>query len=111
MDAIRRDVLAGDLNSNRIFDRRHLPRNHTTLVARLAGLGLFSAYHEHFGEAQGAETRPTQFQYRHQHRPFHLDYVFLPNEWRPRLQAVEVGLPALWLAHSDHMPVVIDVDT
>lgn len=103
-------VVAGDLNSNRIFDREHAPRNHSTLVERLTGLGLFSAYHEHYGEPQGAETRPTQFQYRHAHRPFHLDYVFLPKEWGPALRSVDVGHPGAWLAHSDHMPVVVEAD-
>ena len=79
-------------------------------MARLAGLGLVSAYHEHHREEQGAETRPTQYQYRHAHRPFHLDHVFIPDAWRARVHAVEVGQAATWLCHSDYMPVVVDVD-
>lgn len=75
-------VVAGDLNSNAIWDRQHAPRNHTALTQRLDDHGLFSAYHAHREESQGVESDPTFFSHRHVHRPFHLDYVFLPSAWR-----------------------------
>jgi exodeoxyribonuclease-3 len=99
-------VMAGDFNSNTIFDGNR-DDNHSRLVARLADLGLFSAYHAHHREAQGAETRPTYFHYRRRERPYHLDHVFLPEAWRAELRDVEVGSPDEWLAYSDHCPMTV----
>ena len=99
-------MVAGDLNSNAIWDRLHRPRNHSALVARMEALGLVSAYHRHHGEAQGAETRATYFHHRHPDEPFHIDHAFVSEA--AKLQAVEVGDPAEWLRWSDHMPIVIE---
>src|ERR1035441_1156390 len=58
-------------------------------------------------EKQVAETRPTYYFYRHQDKPFHIDYVFVPKSWR--LKSVEVGSFREWGHLSDHVPVVVDV--
>lgn len=55
-----RSIVIGDFNSGVAWDHERR-RNHTALVDRLGQRGLFSAYHQHFGEAQGSETRPTFF--------------------------------------------------
>jgi endonuclease/exonuclease/phosphatase family metal-dependent hydrolase len=70
---------------------------------------LTSVYHEHHGETHGAETRPTYFLYRHRHRPYHLDYCFLPTAWMPRVTQVEVGTHEAWSRWSDHMPLTVEV--
>ena len=98
-------IVAGDFNSNSVWDLK-TKMGHSLLVERLRGLGLESAYHAHFNEQQGGESRPTFFQNRNMERPFHLDYVFLPRDWTA-LYHVEVGKPESWLKHSDHMPVVV----
>ena len=55
-------VIAGDFNSNTIWDYKRPPtQNHSGLVQQLTSLGLVSAYHHFFGEAQGAESRPTLY--------------------------------------------------
>ena len=100
-------IVAGDFNSNVLWDRERKDRlGHDRLVQRLHDLGLESAYHGHFNEQQGAESRPTYFQNRNLKRPYHLDYVFMPKEWTARCH-VEVGDAASWLKHSDHMPMVV----
>ncbi len=39
--------------------------------------GLISAYHTHHIEKQGVETQPNVYYfYRHEDKPFHIDYVF-----------------------------------
>jgi hypothetical protein len=76
-------------------------------VRLFEGHGLISAYHSHHGEKQGAETRPTYFFYRHQDKPFHIDDVFVPKDWK--LGSVEVGSFPEWGHLSDHVPVVVDV--
>ena len=100
-------VAAGDFNSNMQWDQNRPGRNHTEVVRLLEGYGLISGYHAHHEEKQGAETRPTYYFYRHQDKPFHIDYVFLPKSWR--LKSVEVGSFREWGHLSDHVPVVVDV--
>lgn len=68
-----------------------------------------SAYHIFFGEAQGQETRPTYYFYWQKHRPFHIDYCFVPETWATSLQSVEVGSYEGWKQHSDHRPLVVEV--
>lgn len=103
-------VLIGDLNSNVIWDAKHpKDRNHSALIGMLSQLGLVSAYHTFFGEAQGQETRPTYYFYWRQHCPFHIDYCFLPETWSASLQRVEVASYEDWKQHSDHRPLVVEV--
>jgi endonuclease/exonuclease/phosphatase family metal-dependent hydrolase len=71
--------------------------------------GLVSTYHEHFGEPQGGETRHTLYMFRHQDKPYHIDYIFIPKEWASRLKTVEVGAFETWSKLSDHCPVAVDV--
>jgi hypothetical protein len=103
-------VMLGDFNSNTIWDHEHpKERSHSALVHKLERHGLTSSYHAFYGEHQGSETRPTFFEYRHQHRPYHIDYCFLPRTWTPRIAAVSLGTHAEWGKRSDHMPLVVDL--
>ena len=103
-------VLLGDFNSNAIWDDEHpTGRSHSALVRYLGEMGLVSAYHSRYSEAQGHETRPTFFLYRHQRRPYHIDYCFLPMTWLGRIRDVTVGDHGAWASRSDHMPLTIDV--
>ena len=84
-------------------------RSHSALVRYLGGMGLVSAYHSRYAEEQGRETRPTFFLYRHQRRPYHIDYCFLPTVWLGRMRDVTVGGHGEWASKSDHMPLTVDV--
>jgi exodeoxyribonuclease III len=108
-DRVAPVVLAGDLNSNKIWDYKREVGSHSDVVKILAERGLVSAYHEFFVEAQGAETRPTHHHHRHADRPYHIDYIFIPREWAARLKTVEVGTYEQWSKLSDHCPVTIDI--
>jgi hypothetical protein len=102
-------VVAGDLNSNAIWDDEHPPgRSHSALVEILSGQGLVSGYHEFFGEAHGAESRPTCFLLWKEERPYHLDYCFFPRRWMPVLERVAVGTFEAWKAMSDHRPLLVE---
>lgn len=109
--ASRPTVIMGDFNANACWDHEH-PRseNYSALVERLSRLGLVSAYHEFSREEHGGETRPTFYLYRHEDRPYHLDYCFIPRGWLPRLRSVTVGEPEVWLEWSDHMPMVVEIE-
>jgi exonuclease III len=102
-------VLAGDLNSNKIWDAHRKVGNHSAVMKLLEERGLVSAYHDWFREPQGEESRPTMFFYRRCDRTFHLDYIFIPRGWASRLKTVEVGNCETWLKLSDHCPVVVEV--
>ena len=102
-------VVAGDFNSNKVWDFKRKLGNHSAVVKLLEERGLLSAYHEKFNEFQGAETRPTLHLLHNKEKPYHIDYVFIPREWVNRLKAVEVGPYELWAKRSDHCPVVVDL--
>lgn len=102
-------VIAGDLNSNKIWDAERRVGNHSEVVRILRGHGLVSSYHEHFKELHGEESQPTIHLYRHEGRPFHIDYIFIPREWAPRLKSVVVGKYAQWSKLSDHLPVIVEL--
>jgi exonuclease III len=100
-------VIAGDFNSNTIWDKERPGRNHTEVVRLLKTYGSLSAYHAHFNESHGAETRPTYYFLHRQNRPYHLDYIFAPKAWR--VQSVQVGSFEEWGHLSDHVPVIVDL--
>jgi exonuclease III len=101
-------VIAGDFNSNCQWD--HITAGgHTALVSELDSRGLMSSYHVHYDEIQGQETRPTFYMNRKVHLPFHIDYVFIPKEWRDLLRGLSVGEHAKWSAYSDHCPIIVDL--
>jgi Endonuclease/Exonuclease/phosphatase family len=103
-------IVCGDFNSNKIWDdMRKKTGNHSTVVSALVKHGLASAYHHFFRESQGEETQPTHYFYHHQNRPYHIDYVFLPERWAAQIQSVEVGSHASWSKLSDHVPLSVDV--
>jgi hypothetical protein len=109
--ASRPTVFMGDVNSNVIWDHQHPEdRCHTALVARLAELGLVSAYHTFFDEPHGRETRPTYYFHWKETRPFHLDYCFIPKVWVPALRQVRIEPYETWKAHSDHRPLWVDIE-
>lgn len=100
-------VFLGDFNSHSRWDAEHPEdRCHSALVRRLDALGLVSAYHTFHGEPHGAESRATFFEYRHAHRPYHIDYCFFPRSWAATLSTVSLGGHAEWAGRSDHMPLL-----
>jgi exonuclease III len=103
-----RAMLVGDLNSNAIWDEWDRWWNHSDVVRELSELGLQSCYHRHFSERQGQETLPTFFLHRHIEKHYHIDYGFAGAQWA--VKSVEVGAASDWLAESDHLPVVFDLE-
>lgn len=103
-------VLAGDLNSNAIWDAGHATgKSHSHLVGILSDLGLVSSYHHLHREAHGKEKQATYYFQWKEERPFHLDYCFIPAKWAANLRRVEVGSYSDWKESSDHRPLLIEV--
>lgn len=107
-------LVAGDLNNNVIWDKPGWRINHAGAVSTLDGLGLVSAYHAVRGEEQGCETVPTIYwRDRKKDGPtYHLDYIFLPEDWAGCITELTVGEFEPWVGSglSDHVPVVVQID-
>lgn len=112
-DLSKLKVIAGDFNSNSIWDAKR-PRNHSLAVERMSQLGLLSAYHCFTGEEKGCETQNTLFLHRSPavQKHYHIDYVFLAPEFRINLEDVSIGPFKKWSGVgglSDHAPLSIRV--
>ena len=101
-------IIAGDFNSNAIWDDRHPVANHTGNNEILESFGLRSLYHAQEGCAQGAESEATLYMYRDRAKPYHIDYCYLSTNLVD-ISAIVIGSPSVWLEHSDHMPLFVDM--
>ncbi|MEP6748904.1 MAG: endonuclease/exonuclease/phosphatase family protein [Bacteroidota bacterium] len=103
-------MLTGDFNSNTIWDRKRRAGNHSNVVNFLAQKGIRSAYHLLHEQVQGSEQHPTHYLYRHENKPYHLDYCFVSADIANSLQSVEIGDYHCWAKYSDHMPIIVTFD-
>ncbi len=101
-------IIAGDFNSNVIWDKKHGKHKHSLLIDRLDALGLRSLHHELSREEQGREQLDTWYMYRKRDRGCHIDYAFVPRELIPG-SALSIGDPEEWLTASDHMPLSVEI--
>ncbi|WP_331077456.1 hypothetical protein [Daejeonella sp.] len=106
----KRTILIGDFNSNTIWDRVSREGNHSTVVEKLAAKKIFSTYHKFHDQTQGKEKHPTLFMYRHENKPYHIDYCFASTDLIDKLINVEIGNYADWTQHSDHKPLIVTFD-
>ncbi|WP_125722790.1 exonuclease/endonuclease/phosphatase family protein [Flavobacterium ustbae] len=100
-------ILIGDFNSNTIWDKPRREGNHTTVVNKLGEKNIISTYHRYFNQIQGKEEHPTWYLYRHENKPYHLDYCFASNDFIETLENVEIGSYHDWTMYSDHKPLII----
>jgi exodeoxyribonuclease III len=103
----KQTMLVGDFNSNTIWDRKYRAGNHSNVVKHLQKKGIESCYHAHHKQTQGKEEHPTFYLYRHQDKPYHLDYCFTSKDLTDKIQSVEIGDHAFWSKLSDHVPVMV----
>ena len=103
-------LFIGDFNSNSIWDKPKREGNHSTIVDILAKKKIHSTYHAYFESQQGNELHPTFFLYRHQDKPYHLDYCFASNDLIKKLKKVEVGTFDNWKNASDHVPLIVEFE-
>ncbi len=106
----KQTILIGDFNSNTIWDKPRREGNHSTVVEHLENKGIYSVYHRYFKQLQGKEQHPTLYMYRHQDKPYHIDYCFASKDIVNKLQSVEIGEYDFWMKYSDHVPVIVTFD-
>ena len=104
-----KQIIIGDFNSNKIWDKSDRWWNHTDVVNELKDIGLNSLYHHFHKEEQGFETIPTFFLHRNENKPYHIDYAFVSNEYLG--SKLNVGKKNIWLSQSDHMPIEIELNS
>lgn len=98
----------GDFNSNSIWDRKHRKGNHSDVVAFLNERNIVSTYHQYYQLKSGLELHPTLYMYRHEHRPYHIDYCFVSTTLISQLLSVKIGPYTDWAALSDHAPLEVE---
>ena len=107
-------VFAGDLNSQQGASFDTGKRKHKDFADRLQAAGLVDMYAAVRGidNPTGDEALSRRATYHHQRKldqPFHLDYIFAPESWLPRISSLTVGAPSFWSRYSDHSPVTIAI--
>lgn len=103
----QKTILAGDFNSNTIWDKPRREGNHSTVVALLESKKIYSTYHSFFNQQQGKEKHNTLFMYRHPDKAYHIDYCFTSDDLAQKIATVKVGTHKKWAALSDHTPLTI----
>lgn len=103
----KKTMLIGDFNSNTIWDRKRRESNHSNVVKYLEEKGIFSSYHSHHKQLQGKEEHPTLYMYRHQDKPYHIDYCFVSADMLQKIESVEIGNYKIWGQYSDHVPLIV----
>ena len=101
-------IIVGDFNSNVIWDKNHHVVSHSMTVKKLLDMHIQSAYHVHLAQIQGQEIHPTFHMYRHENKPYHIDYCFISPYFLKRLTTVEVGDYQYWKTCSDHSPLTVE---
>ena len=104
-------ILAGDFNSNSIWDIPRREGNHSDVVTFLENLGIHSVYHTKLTQVQGKESHPTFYLYRHLEKPYHIDYFFVSETLLNQLDSVSVGSHENWKGLSDHVPIFVEFDS
>lgn len=103
-----KSILIGDFNSNTIFDKKKRIGNHSDVVLKLIEYNIHSIYHLKFHENHGEESIPTFYLYRHEDKPFHLDYCFASIELNPIIENFIIGDFIKFIPYSDHMPLITE---
>ena len=103
-------IIAGDFNSNAVWDKQDRWWSHTDTINELSAINIESLYHHQTGEQQGQETRPTFYLHRKEAKPYHIDYVFMSNNLLS-CSTIELGKISKWLSVSDHMPICATISS
>ncbi|MDD5149489.1 MAG: endonuclease/exonuclease/phosphatase family protein [Flavobacterium sp.] len=109
-DKLNDSIIAGDFNSNTIWDEWDRWWNHSDVVNELNELGVESFYHRFTGEFQGKETKPTLYFRKNITRPYHIDYIFGAKKFTNKIIKIEIGEFDKWITKSDHMPIICEIE-
>ena len=103
-------IIAGDFNSNTIWDKWDRWWNHSDVVKELKEINIKSLYHKIYKEEQGQESTPTFFHQKNINKPYHIDYIFLSEGFIKDNTKLLIENKDLWLEYSDHLPLVFEIE-
>jgi hypothetical protein len=103
-------VVAGDFNNNPQWDKLDGPNNMLRIARELVDRGLVSLYHQQTGLPFGKEAQHTYWHWRRREKPYHIDYIFVPNTWLKDRISFEIGTFDEWCftRRSDHAPLIAE---
>ncbi len=107
--AVSNQLIVGDFNSNKRWDKADRWWNHSDVVSELNEIGLVSLYHQRYKEDQGSESIPTFFLHKNKDKPYHIDYAFVSKQFLN--SGMRIGKMRDWIHFSDHMPIEIDISS
>jgi exonuclease III len=107
---LNRTIIAGDLNSNAIWDEWDRWWNHSDVIKILSDYGIESLYHKIRNEQQGKEMTSTYFHQKNKEKPFHIDYIFSCKELTEKLIKLDIGKYEEWIKISDHVPIICEFE-
>lgn len=99
-------IIAGDFNSNSIWDAWDRWWNHSDCIKELKENNIESVYHTVFNIEQGAEKHNTFFLHRDQNKGSHIDYIFGDRGFINKTKTFNIFDYNDWKEYSDHVPVV-----
>ena len=102
-------IVCGDFNSNLIWPKTGIDKNHQIVLDQLSSKNIYSSYHYFYDEEQGKESSPTYYHYHKIDNPFHIDFCFLSEALIKKLKSVQVGEFKDWMSLSDHVPMAIEL--
>jgi exonuclease III len=109
-EKLGKTIIAGDFNSNKIWDEWDRWWNHSDVVEELKSIGIESFYHLKSNENQGQESCPTLYFQKNTARTYHIDYIFGSKNYLNRIEKIEIGKAEDWLKLSDHMPIYCEIN-
>lgn len=96
-------IIAGDFNSNAIWDQWDRWWNHSDVIRILQDKNINSVYHKEMNEVQGQESKPTFFLQKNLEKPYHIDYFFKSPHFKTT--SFKIGKYEDWIDISDHVPI------
>ena len=103
-------IVLGDFNSGTRLPSGKVSTSHAAMLAAFERKGLISAYHAFHDVDHGEEDDPTYFHLGKRASPWHIDFCFVPREWRERIRNVTVLSVSSWKPSSDHRPLLVDLE-
>ena len=103
-------IIAGDFNSNAIWDKKSRSWNHSDVVRELDEIAVVSLYHKYYEQIQGEEHHPTFYLQKNLQKPYHLDYVFASVDFAAKMIDFNIGLCDDWLVRSDRLPLHVQFE-
>jgi exonuclease III len=104
-------IIAGDWNSNKIFDHIKRVGTHSDVVDFLEKVNIRSTYHHLLNEEHGLETQPTHYFRKNKSSPFHIDFIFASETLVKQIRNLEIGTYEEWINLSDHMPIFMELNS